>query len=191
MDGISWHQTDVLDPGADYSWIPPVLHGLVYCPGAIQLKPFHRISGDEFMKDYQLQVVGAINAIQKFLPSLKASGNGSVILFSTVAVQSGFSFHSMVSASKGAIEGLTRALSAELAPVIRVNCIAPSLTDTPLASTLLNTPEKRLANGERHPLKRIGKAEDISALASFLLSDESGWITGQIIHADGGIGTIR
>jgi NAD(P)-dependent dehydrogenase (short-subunit alcohol dehydrogenase family) len=106
-------------------------------------------------------------------------------------VQTGFNFHSLISASKGAIEGLTKALAAELAPKIRVNCIAPSITQTPLANSLLNTEDKITANGQRHPLGRIGQAEDVASLAAFLLSDSSSWITGQIIHVDGGISTLK
>jgi Dehydrogenases with different specificities (related to short-chain alcohol dehydrogenases) len=143
------------------------------------------------LEDYKLNVLGAIHTIQQALPYLKKSTNASVLLFSTVAVQTGLSFHSIVSSSKGAIEGLTKALAAELAPTIRVNAIAPSLTDTPLAAGLLNTDEKRTANAVKHPLRRIGNANDIASLAAFLLSEQSSWITGQIIHADGGMSTIK
>jgi NAD(P)-dependent dehydrogenase (short-subunit alcohol dehydrogenase family) len=122
---------------------------------------------------------------------MKLSEQASIVLFSTVAVQAGFNFHSIVSSSKGAIEGLTRALSAELAPKIRVNCIAPSITDTPLAAILLNTPEKTEANALRHPLKKIGKAMDIAHAVAFLLSEQSSWMTGQILKIDGGISVIK
>jgi NAD(P)-dependent dehydrogenase (short-subunit alcohol dehydrogenase family) len=136
-------------------------------------------------------VIGAVKVIQDILPRLKLSVSSSIVLFSTVAVQTGFNFHSLISASKGAIEGLTKALAAELAPKIRVNCIAPSITQTPLANSLLNTEDKITANGQRHPLGRIGQAEDVASLAAFLLSDSSSWITGQIIHVDGGISTLK
>ncbi len=112
-------------------------------------------------------------------------------MFSTVAVQIGLNFHSQVAASKGAIEGLTKALSAEFAPKIRVNCIAPSLTDTPLASSLVNTEQKKEANAQRHPLKRLGSTKDIADMAEFLISDKAGWITGQVFHVDGGMGSIK
>jgi NAD(P)-dependent dehydrogenase (short-subunit alcohol dehydrogenase family) len=125
------------------------------------------------------------------LPALKNSGSASIILFSTVAVQLGLNFHTQVAASKGAIEGLTKALSAELAPNIRVNCIAPSLTNTPLAASLLNSEQKMEANAQRHPLKRVGTVNDISEMACFLLSDKSNWITGQILHVDGGMSSIK
>jgi len=138
-----------------------------------------------------LQVVGAIKIIQAALPALKNSEHASVVLYSTVAVQRGFTFHSLVSASKGAVEGLTRALAAEFAPKIRFNCIAPSITDTPLASGLLNTPEKIEANAQRHPLKRIGTVADIAKMTAFLLSEHSRWMTGEILHVDGGMNSIK
>lgn len=171
--------------------LPNRIHGLVYCPGSINLKPFHRISRKTFLEDFDLQVGGAIECIQSLLPQLGASGNGAIVLFSTVAVQKGFNFHSLVSASKGALEGLTKAIAAEFAPTIRVNCIAPSLTQTPLAGSLINSEEKLEANAKKHPLKRIGQPEDIAGMASFLLSDHASWITGQIFHVDGGISTLN
>lgn len=188
---VSSHYLNVMDDAPDYSFLPNSLDGLVYCPGAIQLKPFARLKAEDFLNDYKLQVIGAIVCIQNCIPKLKISGNGAIVLFSTVAVQMGFNFHSIVSSSKGAIEGLTRALSAELAPQIRVNSIAPSITNTPLAAGLLNTPEKQEANAQRHPLKKIGMAEDIAAMAAYLLGNESKWITGQIFHVDGGMSVIK
>ena len=190
-NNISYYKLNVLDENTDLSFLPEILHGIVYCPGSINLKPFARIKPEDFLNDYALQVVGAVKIIQTVLPKLKAAENASVILFSTVAVQVGFNFHSLVSSSKGAVEGLVRALAAELAPNIRVNCIAPSITDTPLAASLLNTPEKKEANALRHPLKKIGTPENIADLAAFLLSDKASWITGQIIHADGGMSAIK
>lgn len=187
---LSFHFCNVHDDD-DFSYLPEKLHGFVYCPGSISLKPFARIQPEEFINDYRLNVTGAIKIIQQLLPKLKASGNAAVILFSTVAAQQGFNFHSMVAASKGAVEGLTRALAAELAPSIRVNCIAPSITETPLSSSLLNTDAKKESNASRHPLKRIGNPADIANMASFLLSDESSWITGQIMSVDGGMSSIK
>lgn len=186
---IHWHQLDVLTPTP--LDLPEILDGLVYCPGTISLKPFNRFGMADFQIDYQLQVLGAIQSIQSALPALKKSKQASVVLFSTVAVQQGLPFHSMVSASKGAIEGLTRALAAEFAPKIRVNAIAPSLTDTPLAENLLNSDAKREANAARHPLKRVGEATDIAHMAAFLLSDNASWISGQVLHVDGGISSLR
>ena len=190
-DRIHYHRLNVTDNTLDLSFLPEVLHGVAYCPGSINLKPFHRIKPENFIEDYNLQVVGAIKVLQTALPRLKASGSGSVVLFSTVAVSMGFNFHSQVAASKGAIEGLVRSLAAEWAPTIRVNAIAPSLTDTPLGAHLLNSPEKKEANAQRHPMKRVGTPEDIARTAQFLLSENSGWITGQIIHTDGGMSAIR
>lgn len=164
---------------------------MVYCPGSINLLPFKRIKQEAFLSDFNLQVLGAIKVLQKALPALRKSANPSIVLFSTVAVQSGFNFHAQVAVSKGAIEGLTKSLAAEFAPKIRVNAIAPSLTDTPLANKLLNTPQKKEANANRHPLKRIGTVADIAQAANFLLSENASWITGQIIHVDGGMSTIK
>ena len=185
------HFVNVLADNIDFSFLPDTIHGLVYSPGAINLRPFARMQASDFTQDFNLQVGGAIKTIQAALPALKNAGNASIILFSTVAVQLGLNFHTQVAASKGAIEGLTKALSAELAPSIRVNCIAPSLTDTPLAASLLNSEQKMEANAQRHPLKRVGTVNDISEMACFLLSDKSSWITGQIMHVDGGMSTIK
>jgi NAD(P)-dependent dehydrogenase (short-subunit alcohol dehydrogenase family) len=188
---FSMHALNVLDETISLDFLPEVIHGVVYCPGAINLRPFARIKPEDFLADYNLQVVGAIKCIQAALPKLKLAESASIILFSTVAVQMGLNFHSQVSASKGAIEGLTKALAAELAPKIKVNCIAPSLTNTPLAAALLNTEEKIEANAQRHPLKRIGAASDIASMCAFLLSENASWITGQIYAVDGGMSTIK
>jgi NAD(P)-dependent dehydrogenase (short-subunit alcohol dehydrogenase family) len=186
-----YHYLDVMDENMKLDIFPDQLDGLVYCPGSINLRPFHRLKPEEFMCDFQLQVIGAIRVLQALLPALKATEMASVVFFSSVAVQSGFNFHSQVASSKGAIEGLSRALAAEWAPQIRVNTIAPSLTDTPLASRLLSTDAKKEANAQRHPLKRIGKAKDIAEMAAFLLSDKASWISGQIIHVDGGMSSTK
>jgi NAD(P)-dependent dehydrogenase (short-subunit alcohol dehydrogenase family) len=171
--------------------LPDVLDGLVYCPGSINLKPFHRIKAADFQAEWELNFMGAVKVTQQVLGLLKKSENPSVVYFSTVAVQLGLPFHSSISASKGAIEGLTRSLAAEYAPKIRFNAIAPSLTDTPLAASLLSNDKKREANAERNPLKLIGEAQDIANMCSFLLSQESRWMTGQILAVDGGMGSIR
>lgn len=190
-DNIQYHQLDVLNDEADLSFLPEQIDGLVYCPGAIDLKPISRIKPEEYISDFNLQVVGAIKIIQTALPKLKKSDSPSIVLFSTVAVQTGFPFHTKVAASKGAIEGLGRALAAELAPKIRVNVIAPSITDTPMAASLLNSAEKKEANASRHPLKKIGDAMQIASVAAFLLSDQTSWITGQVLHVDGGISNLK
>ena len=188
---IHYHNLNVLDENINLDFLPASIEGIVYCPGAISLRPFNRIPTDDFIKDYTLQVVGAVKIIQAALPKLKESKNGSIVLFSTVAVQLGLNFHSLVASSKGAIEGLTKALSAELAPTIRVNCIAPSLTNTPLAASLLNSEQKMDANAQRHPLKRVGTPLDIANAVEFLLTDKSSWVTGQILAIDGGMSTIK
>jgi NAD(P)-dependent dehydrogenase (short-subunit alcohol dehydrogenase family) len=192
QDGLAqWNSLNVLAETIDLSFLPDSIDSFVYCPGAVNLKPFARINPDEFVSDYQLQVIGAVKTIQAALPRLKNSAAASIIMFSTVAVQIGFNFHSLVSSSKGAVEGLTRALAAELAPKIRVNCIAPSITDTPLAASLLNSDQKKELNAQRHPLKKIGQPEDIANLAAFLVSEKSRWMTGQVFHVDGGISSVR
>ncbi len=182
---------NVLTDNIDVLQYPEVIDGIVYCPGSINLKPFARIKPEDFVQDYQLQVVGAIKVIQAILPKLKLSSTASIVLFSTVAVQNGLNFHSLVAASKGAVEGLTKSLAAELAPTIRVNCIAPGLTNTPLAASLLNTPEKIEANAQRHPLKKIGTPQDIAYMVEYLLSEKAGWITGQVLHVDGGMDGVK
>lgn len=190
-ESAKYHKLNVLDDDIELDFLPDVINSMVYCPGSIKLKPFHRIKPEDFIDDYKLQVLGAIKLIQAALPRIKKAPNASIVLFSTVAVQNGFNFHTQVATSKGAIEGLTRSLAAELAPTIRVNAIAPSLTETPLAAGLLNTEQKKEANALRHPLKRFGKADDIANMAEFLISDKSEWITGQVLGVDGGMSRLK
>lgn len=168
------------------------LAGLVYAVGTINLKPLGRLTATDFERDFRVNAMGAALAVQAALPALKANdGIGSILFFSSVAVSQGFASHASVSMAKGAVEGLTRALAAELAPKIRVNAIAPSLTRTPLAAGLIAQPAMAQALGQMHPMARLGEAEDIASLAAFLVSDEAGWITGQIIGVDGGRATLR
>ena len=190
-DNIVYHHLNVTDESLSLDFIPDVLHGFVYCPGSILLKPFSRITPEDFKKDMEVNVFGMIKILHKILPNLKKASMPSVVLISSVAVQTGMTFHSVVAASKGAIEGLTKSLAAEFAPYMRVNCIAPSLVDTPLAETLINTEEKIIQLGNRHPLKRIGNTEDIAHMIDFLLSEKSLWMTGQIVHVDGGMGSLK
>ena len=182
---IEWEEFDVLED----SWedqMPEDIDGLVYSVGSINLKPFRGLKTEVFEADFQLHVMGAIKALQAAYKNFNANSIPSVVLYSTVAVQRGMPFHATVSASKGAIEGLTRAIASEWAPKARINCIAPSLTDTRLAGKLLSTPEKKEAMGNNNPMKRVGEANDIAEMTAFLLSDKSSWMTGQIIHIDGG-----
>ena len=181
--------TDIVT--GDLPDVDDVIDGIVYCPGSISLKPFRAFKPDDFRADFELNVVGAVRVIQRYLPALQRSEAGSIVLFSTVAVQSGMAFHASIAAAKGAVEGIMRSLAAELAPKIRVNCIAPSLTDTTLAVKLLDTEAKKQAAMLRHPLKNIGNSSNIAAMACMLLSDDTAFMTGQVIKMDGGLSVIR
>jgi 3-oxoacyl-[acyl-carrier protein] reductase len=171
--------------------IDGAIDGLVYCPGSIVLKPFRALKEHDFLHDFHLNLVSAIKTIQAYLPNLQLSESPSIVLFSTVAVQTGMPFHASVAAAKGAVEGVTRSLAAEFAPKIRVNCIAPSLTDTPLASRLLDSETKIAGAKDRHPLKKIASADEIAQMAAFLISPAAGFMTGQIVKMDGGISSIK
>ncbi|MBK6987076.1 MAG: SDR family oxidoreductase [Bacteroidetes bacterium] len=163
---------------------------IIYFPGTINLKPFRNIKPEEFKNDWEINFLGAIKVIQKYAPLLSASENASIVLFSTVAVQTGMPFHTSIAAAKGAIEGLTRSLAAEFAPKIRVNCIAPSLTDTPLANRLIENEIKLKSAEDRHPLKKIGNPDDFASMVHWLISENAKFMTGQVITIDGGIGTL-
>lgn len=173
--------------------LPDEISGAVYCPGTITLRSFRSLQPADFRQDFELNLVGAVRFLQACQPRLKGVDGqpASVVLFSTVAVAQGMPMHASVAAAKGAVEGLVRSLAAEWAPKIRVNAIAPALTDTPLAGRLLSSPEKREAMAARYPLKRIGVAADVAAMAKFLLSAESSWMTGQVLGIDGGLSTLR
>ena len=165
--------------------------GLVYCPGSINLKPFKRLTLDDFRNDFEINVIGAIKAIQALIPALSKSESGSIVLFSTVATSIGMPFHASVATAKSAIEGLTKSVAADLAPKIRVNAIAPTITDTELASKLLRN-ERMIENTiQRHPLKKYLNPEEVSTMAQYLLSDDSKSISGQIFKLDCGIVSLK
>jgi NAD(P)-dependent dehydrogenase (short-subunit alcohol dehydrogenase family) len=192
LSGVTQFDFNAMEDPLPMDLLPDAIHGLAYCPGSIRLRPFRALKEEEFLADFQLNVLGAVKAIQACLKKMnKAQPDASVVLFSTVAVNTGMPFHASIASAKGAVEGLTRSLAAELAPHIRVNAIAPSLTDTPLAARLLSNEEKKKASADRHPLKRIGDPEDLADAALFLLEDSSSWITGQIIGVDGGLGSLH
>ncbi|MBF8151538.1 SDR family oxidoreductase [Winogradskyella sp. F6397] len=165
--------------------------GLVYCPGSINLKPIQRLSVDDFKNDFDINVIGAVKAIQTYLPALKKGSKPSIVLFSTVAAKLGMPFHASVAASKSAIEGLTKSLGAELAPNIRINAIAPTVTDTELASKLLRN-ERMIDNmNERHPLKKYLQPKEVADMAGFLLSEKAASMSGQIFEMDCGIVSFK
>ena len=165
--------------------------GLVYCPGSINLKPINRLKIDDFKTDFDINVIGAVKAVQKYLPALKNGTNPSIVFFSTVAAKLGMPFHASVAASKSAVEGLTKSLGAELAPTIRVNAIAPTVTDTALASKLLRN-ERMIENmNERHPLKKYLQPQEVADMAAFLLSNKAASLSGQVFEMDCGIVSLK
>ena len=184
---------DFADPDGPLPELPDEIRGAVYCPGSINLRSFRSLQPADFRQDLELNLVGAVRFLQACQPRLKGpdGGTASVVLFSTVAVGQGLPMHASVASAKAAVEGLMRSLAAEWAPKIRVNAIAPALIDTPLAARLLSSPDKRDALAARYPLKRIGEPADVASLARFLLSAESGWMTGQVFGVDGGMSTLR
>ncbi|GGW93888.1 SDR family NAD(P)-dependent oxidoreductase [Salegentibacter mishustinae] len=190
-DDIKHLEFDVLKDNIEDLDLPEKIHGLVYCPGSINLKPFKMLKHKDFEEEMNLNFLSLIKVVQGVMPKLKEAENASLVFFSTVAVKVGMPFHTSVAAAKGAIEGFAKSLAAEYAPSLRVNVIAPSLTDTPLAEKLLSNDSKKEKMSERHPLKRVGNAKDIANAATFLLSDENSWITGQIIGVDGGLSTLN
>jgi 3-oxoacyl-[acyl-carrier protein] reductase len=190
-DNVEFLSFDVLSDSETFPSINDDLSGIAYCPGSINLKPFKIFKEQDYLDDFRINALGAVKVIGQYLPNLKKANKSSIVLFSTVAVQTGMPYHTSVAMAKGAVEGLTRTLAAEFAPNIRVNAIAPSLTDTPMANKLLSSDEKREVSAKRHPLNLIVKAEDIANAAYYLLSEKSNWVTGQIFHIDGGISSLR
>jgi NAD(P)-dependent dehydrogenase (short-subunit alcohol dehydrogenase family) len=180
---------DVTTDELDVALLPEELHGFAYCPGSINLKPFKMMSLETFQEDMQLNFFGLVKVVKSVMPRMQEGS--SMVFFSTVAVGVGMPFHSSVAAAKGAIEGFAKSMAAEYAPKVRINVVAPSLVDTTLAKRLLNNDRKREMMAERHPLKRVGEVADIANIAVFLLSDNSTWMTGQIVGVDGGISTLN
>ncbi len=189
-ENVNFIKFDALNDEFDNSLIPDEIHGFVYLPGSINLRPFKGLSVEAFKQDLEINLISLIKVLKTVMPKLIAADNSSIVLMSTVAVQRGMPFHSSVSASKGAIEGLTKSLAAEYAPKIRVNAVAPSIVDTPLANRFLNNDLKIEKSAQKHPMKRVGNSTDIAETINFLLSEKSSWMTGQIIGIDGGTSTL-
>jgi len=175
---------DVLQPDFEALQALGTIDKFVYLPGSINLKPLSMLKLEQFKEEMELNFFGLVATVKAILNQM--SEQSSMVFFSTIAVQIGMPFHSSIAAAKGAIEGFTRALAAELAPKIRVNAIAPSIVDTPLASRLLNNDKKVEMIADRHPLKRIGSADELASAVTFLLDEKNSWITGQVIGVDGG-----
>lgn len=178
----------------DFAAFPEInqeIDGLVYFPGTINLKPFARLTQNEFINDFQINSLGAVAFVQAYLNNLKKSPSGSIVFLSSVAAGIGLPFHSSISMAKGAVEGLTKALAAELAPAIRVNCIAPSLVNSPLGEKFINTPEKMEQMKKRNPLQKVGNPIDVANAIVFLLTEKSAWVSGQVLAVDGGMSRIK
>lgn len=188
-ENVTYIAFDATKDELDSSQLPEKLDGFIYCPGSINLKPFKMMGLETIKEDMELNFFAMVKVVKTIIS--KMDENSSMVFFSTIAVGTGMPFHTSVAAAKGAIEGFAKSMAAEYAPKVRVNVIAPSLVDTPLASRLLNNDKKRESMDERHPLKRVGTPEDIAQTALFLLSAKSAWITGQIIGVDGGLSTLN
>ena len=193
IDNVQHTVCDAVNDELSADMFPPAIDGLAYCPGSFNAKSIRALKVETLREDFEINVVGAVKTVQAALSGLKksTSESASVVMFSTVAVAQGMNAHASIAASKGAVEGLARTLAAELSPKVRVNCIAPALTQTSLMEKLFTDPEKVEAMGAKYPLKRTGTVEDLSAAACFLLGDDSRWVTGQVIGVDGGMSTLR
>lgn len=190
VDGARGFAWDAVNEPFPSECLPERLDGVVYCPGSIRLKPFVRLREQELRDDLELNLLGAVRTLQAVAEPLKRSDQAAVVLFSTVAVGTGMPFHASVAAAKGAVEGLTRSLAAEWAPAVRVNAVAPTITDTPLAERLLNSDERRRAAADRHPLRRVATPEEIAEAVRWLLTGNS-VITGQVLQLDAGLSRLR
>ncbi len=196
VPGSSFVTFDALQDEVPLGAIPSTLHGFAFCPGSLNLRSFKSLKPETFRADFELNVVSAIRVLQGILPALKAGSQesqvpSSILFFSTVAVSQGLFAHASIAASKGAIEGLARTLASELAPDMRVNAIAPALTETSLTEKFFGSPEKIAALSEKYPLGRTGRVDDVASLGAYLLGVESSWITGQVIGVDGGMAAVR
>ncbi len=189
LSNTTFYSVDISEENPNFPVIDKPIDGLIYCPGTINLKPFRSLRSEDYLNEWNINFLGAVKTIKHFLPQLQHAENSSIVLFSTVAVQTGMAFHASIAAAKGAVEGLTRSLAAEFAPKVRVNAVAPSLTNTPLADKLLNAEAKLKSAEDRHPLKKIGTPNDIANAVQYLLN--ANWVTGQIISVDGGMSALR
>jgi 3-oxoacyl-[acyl-carrier protein] reductase len=188
---VNWQILNIIKDEFKAEVIPASVDALIYFPGTIILKPFQTLKPEDFQNDFEINFFGAVKAVKAFYRPLRKSGNGSIVMFSTVAAKVGMPYHASIAGAKAAVEGLTRSLAAEFAPHIRVNCIAPSLTDTQMASKLLSNEERRSSIAQRNPMKRIGNPEELATLVEFLAGEKSSWITGQVISIDGGMSTLN
>ena len=189
LSNTTYYSLDISEENPTFPVLDKPVDGLIYCPGTINLKPFRSLRAEDYLNEWNINFLGAVKTIKHFLPQLQQAENSSIVLFSTVAVQTGMAFHASIAAAKGAVEGLTRSLAAEFAPKVRVNAVAPSLTNTPLADKLINAEAKLKSAEDRHPLKKIGQPNDIANAVLYLL--DANWVTGQIISIDGGMSALR
>ena len=191
---LTHHACDFSGDDFESAELPATIHGAAYCPGTINLRSFRGLKLDDFRNDFEVNTMGAIKFLKGCLSGLKKGADQQptgVVLFSTVAVGTGLPMHASIAVAKGAIEGLTRSLAAKLAPKVRVNCLAPALTDTPLAASFFETDQKRAAMDAKYPLGRSGTPADLANMAMLLLSPDSSWVTGQVIGVDGGMSALR